>query len=384
MILKKLFFPGKFDDAYLYMGWLHLVTCERSLISMEVSELAAVIDKHVVPEAKGLAAYLFARNDWLSSESFRALMSNKEMSTAFRKMVDAMPDALEVQWTHFDLPNTSTSSLSVGAGDFVDMRFYGQRLYVGTTEGLWDLDVEWKKELSFDRAKKRLDSSCMSISAGFGTVNASCGKDGLFTFTNDLNQVAAATTLPIQQQATSLRTGWHGYDIVSYVGGGDANLYITEQEKVSNGQNRETTIVIGVRDRKDFVPASAFGEGELARENIRFMFHSSHAIYVQSFSGQLLQWTLARNTTEPNIKNTVHRESVAPILSGTAIRHGLVLETLDAILLARLESSTIQLLDRSAISSRTFSVSKRFKELVAITAEDGVWLISIVDHEEVK
>lgn len=64
MKLLRLFIPGSYEDAQLYMGHLVAVDSERVLRLVEVERLAQQLESRY-PAWQGVLTFAFARNDWL-------------------------------------------------------------------------------------------------------------------------------------------------------------------------------------------------------------------------------------------------------------------------------------------------------------------------------
>src|SRR5262245_45536398 len=95
MKFAKLFFPGNFEDAYVYMGWLNCFTTERDLRMFNLERVSQQVAQRV-PEAAGVVQHCFARNDWVSSEQFRTLMKDQSFRADFLSAVDRLPEPFEV------------------------------------------------------------------------------------------------------------------------------------------------------------------------------------------------------------------------------------------------------------------------------------------------
>src|SRR6266851_1060976 len=129
--ILRVFLPGDFEDAYVYMGWLIVLTSRRSLRLYNMEQAADNIDASH-PRASPVAHYFFARNDWFRSGPFRALMSHDELSRLFWQSTEGFPASLDAS-SHFVL--ASEYDLGIESSVLLDLACYGGRLYIGASDG---------------------------------------------------------------------------------------------------------------------------------------------------------------------------------------------------------------------------------------------------------
>jgi hypothetical protein len=86
MRTATVYIPGDFEDAYLYMGWLVVITAERSFRFYNLDDIVAEISKRV-PGSAYIAELMFRHNEWLTSAQFISLIKTpsaaKEVVTQF-------------------------------------------------------------------------------------------------------------------------------------------------------------------------------------------------------------------------------------------------------------------------------------------------------------
>jgi len=76
MKIAKLFFPGIYEDAYVYMGRLFILTEQRTILVYDLDKLVNSLEQDSEKRVSGslpIPTYMFSRNDWLSSSQFKSL-----------------------------------------------------------------------------------------------------------------------------------------------------------------------------------------------------------------------------------------------------------------------------------------------------------------------
>lgn len=380
MKILRVFVPGDFEDAYLYMGWLTLLTSTRSLRMYNVERVTALIDGDL-PGSTPIAQYFFARNDWLQSAPFKNLMSNAEVSTAFWDAVGRFPPDVSVDRY---LTEPTEQHLDLRSDVVLDLRYYGGRLYLAANDGLYDLTVDWQEPHLLEAPRRRLDAPCLSVSAGFGTVNASCGSNGLFSGMGELDNMRERSASEMVSVASeSVRTGWLHYDLVNYASNSRPSLHTTTHEpsrQEADGERQMITQISHIPFSLTYLLGRVEEEGEDPRDDIQFVFNSNNTIFVNTYRGRLLTLRLAATQLghPPQVRFSSHLEGAGTrILSAHWCRSGVVFETDERVLLLA-DGERYVLLDSPVLSVRAFATSKRYQNLVTATTEQGVWLISAV------
>jgi len=178
----SLFLPGSFEDVYIYMGRLIILTAERSLRLYKLEHIVDDLEKRF-SSSRPVFTYLFTRNDWLASTQFGALLRNRSIHSAFlTSMQQASRQPYVEIPTHLNYLELERE-LKIPVRILLDFAVYNQRLYFGTDAGLYhlDTDLEDSQARVIGQPVKRLDARSMSTLAGYGAIHVSCGNDGLFT-----------------------------------------------------------------------------------------------------------------------------------------------------------------------------------------------------------
>ena len=383
MRILKLFIPGDFEDAQLYMGYLLAFTADRQLRIVELEPLTHALHERY-PMWRGLLTFAFARNDWLVTSQFHTLMSNDAFADPLRAVIDHFPaEGLEVD---VDPNAEELLGFSVEGDVLLDTLFYASRMYIGTEAGFFDFDVDWQSK-QVSRSRKRLDARCVSASAEFGAVNASCEEEGLFTGYDEFGWSTAADGGQLRHTANrSFRTAWYRTDLVNYDSLTHSSLLKGRTEEVDatyGGASRTRKLVTELsveRESLDFLLEELSRQKSLESDQIQFVWNSSGAFFVNTFERGFFTiiWSRSEDQAKERVIVTEYPGVTGRVVSVHRSGAGVIVET-DFSCHLFSEGSFISLLDEEALNVRTFSSSKRYRNLMAATVEEGVYLIAIVD-----
>jgi hypothetical protein len=162
---------GAFDDTFYYMGQLIAVRIDRTLVTMNLEE---ELEQHFRGSVPAILQFFFLHNEWLGKGQvplfFEIPEVTKGLQAAGRR---SEPLALQPEWRLI-----ISTDRSFGRGSILDLQAYRRRLYVSTTEALYDVDFDVEYgELEVYGVRKRLDARCLATSVKYGTVVASCGSE---------------------------------------------------------------------------------------------------------------------------------------------------------------------------------------------------------------
>jgi len=382
MKILRMFFPGTFEDAQVYMGHLALFTADRDVRFVELQRLASRLElRH--PAWRGVMTMAFARNDWLRGQVVEALTNNRQIASTLN---DALTDVADTELV-VDADAIETEGLGRFTPDadlILDTAFYGSRLYLATNDGLFDYDIDWQL-LRVDRSRKRLDARCVSANAEYGAVNASCESDGLFTGYDEFGWRGHATNVDgaalVQTAPKSVRTSWLGTDLVNYEGPAEPELLVASVEEVERdeGTTYRTKVVTHFSTPTDNLAplvADLKTQRGISRSSVQFVWNSSRAFFINTYDKGFFS---AAPTAKPgkSYNFTRHGTTDGRIVGVHRSGVGWILET-DFRVYALSGGTLVELLDEEPLSVRTFEGSKRFRNLIAVTVENGVHLISVL------
>jgi len=389
MKTANLFIAGQFDDALLYMGRLLVFTARRSLLVWDIDQLANQVTARL-PQCGAMPTFMFARNDWFDTPATQRLLNDEATLRLLTAQMDAFPNVLEMKdaspLQQLDLPGVHGPLLDVGA--------YWRRLYVGTTVGLFHVDLEWESDrrLSPYDSEKRLEGRCLHISVGFGAVCASCGDDGLFFKTDEFGWLNRPAQEFRHYSVRSLRTEWLGANLVNYSSPTEFKFIGTNTE--NRRRVREQGNVLDERRVPEERRVIVFVEGPqelnyltdllgVRPDDIQFAYNSADRFFINTTSGEMIQLTLKRPRRKrlPKPAGVEHYEAApAQVLSAHSTSVGVVFETESSVVLFS-RGLWRPIITSPVLSVRTFQRSIRYRQLVATTMSEGVLLTGLFDDE---
>src|SRR4051812_12066327 len=153
------FLPGSFEDAFVYMNTLVVVTTDREILTTRFDRL---IHRSAIGRDSQLLAGLFLlRNDFLEEEGTRSMLKDSLLSESLARRVSQTEEALldldewEGRLGYEDL---------LGEGTLLDLQIYNQRLFAGTTHGVVQTNLLFElDDLRFSAPIKRTDARCLSL-----------------------------------------------------------------------------------------------------------------------------------------------------------------------------------------------------------------------------
>ena len=391
MIIAKLFIPGRFEDAYIYMGRLILVTGDLSFRHYNLNQMVERLEgknSRNVPAAR----YLFARNDWSSTEQFRLQMRDPDIAKAFIGAIYGLGEMVVLDNSVFP---EGEQAIGLPIDALLDMTIYRRRVYVASDGGFFDMEVGWEEtELPISQLRKRFDAPCYNISASYGTANVSCGDAGLRSFYDDFNTLEQnrARVLdddPEQTATSSLRSGWFGNDLINYTGRSDATILhgvIQKLDRPEAGERKVITGLTGYQSDMDFLFQSLKRKYQLNRDEIDLVWNSTASLYVQTKKNNFYSADVQTGDDgEREVRYSKEFDGgIGRILAATMVRVGkkaaLVAEAYDRVSIL-VEGKWQLVTEGQALTVRTFPGSKRYKNLIAITLNNGVMLASIFDEQ---
>lgn len=379
----RLFIPGSFEDAQLYMGHLVAFTSEGDAQLVELEPLTNRLETRY-PAWKGLLTLAFARNDWLTGAVMTSLARNQVFADAINAVAEQVAGT-ELQLSDHDVALLPLAGFEQDGDVILDTSFYGARLYLGTTAGLFDYDIDWQ-ERTVDRSRQRLDARCVGTAAEYGAVNASCEEEGLFTAYDEFGWRSGSEngSLELQQTAPrSMRASWFGTDLVNYESPAALALLRASVEDVTPDaaaiprKRKVVTRFSSPTHELDALISDLTAQSGVASDDLQFVWNSSRAFFINTYSHGFFT-AVKTTTTASGNRFTHHGEADGRVVAVHRFPpQGWVIETdFRAYLWAGGE--LIELLDAEPMSVRTFEGSKRYRQLIAVTVEDGLHLISAI------
>jgi hypothetical protein len=390
MKVVSLSFPGRFEDAFLYMGKLFAITENRSVCIYDMNQITRKLEED--DEALlDVPTHLFCKNELSTSSLFKDRLKDRLNREDFINAVNHL-ELEQVQITP-EYGNSVEWDLEISADIILDLNIYNRRAYIGTNKGLYHLDLHWDSEdiVQIDQPKQRLDAKCVYTTAKCGTVNASCGSEGWVSFLDDFALGVNNTPKEKYKQEYSLRTNWLGLDVVNYPTAVSPTLLRSIVSNASKeisdeyDSKQRGRIVTDIQD-KELKLDSLFSNLESYREfnldNIQFISNSSSALFINTYDSGLFALGLNKETHTFNYANKYEgmNEIVSSLHTIRIIGGGTIFETEEKVLLFA-KRKFIPIFDDEVISIRTFPNSLHYNNIVSITTSEKILLISIFDDD---
>ncbi|MEH2411624.1 hypothetical protein [Nostoc sp.] len=387
-------FSGIFEDAFLYMGRLIIITEDNSV---RVYNMKDVVNKLEEDETLlDAPTLLFFRNDLIDQAEFSERLNDDTGKADFLKAIEQIElksieiDANFIEYVELDL--------KIKADILLDLNIYNRRLYISTNKGLYHLDIDWESEniTPINEPQKRLDTKCIYTTAKFGTVNASCGSEGLFSFIDDFSLGMNNTPKQNHIPEYSVRNAWLNFDVVNYSTTINSTLFNTlktqsQQEPLESKKNfeQESWIVTDL-NKSEFDFNNLFVnsnlENKIDLENIQFVYNSSKSLFLSTYDGSLFILGLDNNSSSPipRVSYSYQYRGLGSLVSSIHTlgvkKAGIILEMDEQVLLFA-HGKFIPIFNSEVISIRTFAGSRHYKNIVSLTTSNEVLLIAIFDEE---
>jgi hypothetical protein len=380
--------PGAFEDAFYYMGQLIAVTADRTLVAID---LERTLYEHFHRRVPAIYQFYFLHNEWLDRQHVKLLLSIPEVD---RGLWDAGKRheslVIEPTWQRIN-----TSGENPGRGAVLDLQAYNRRLYISTTEGLFDADFSVSYgDLELGDVKKRLDARCISTSLKYGSLVASCGSEGLFAAYDDFGAIGQDRP-PLQRaEEASSRASWFGYSLTNYSNATSLQFLSghrqdTNKRRASVDTIYQESIVDPVlpisTDRHGQQSVVVTGLEEDARSSKRLAEDAAGADFVaNSFN----YFFIHMPTSEYRFYMRRHRNGhivgaradestgeVDTVLSTHTFHSGIVVESFNSVCLITPVGAN-RIYDGAALKVRTFPSGTYGVNVIAVVDEEGLNLIS--------
>jgi len=387
MRTAALHIQGDFEDAYLYMGWLVVVTAERSFRFYGLDEIVSEI-RNTLPDSTYVAELMFRHNEWLTTAQFNSLAKTSSLARDVITQFDLFPDPCfevprEVSFKEYDI--------RVGTSVVLDYFIYNRYVYVGGKDGLFSAFVDWDSDVPVltEQFRRRLDARCMNVTGRFGAVVASCGDDGLLWAAESpygLDEPQGAQWE--RAEDTSIRARWLASGIVNYKTATEPDLLGIRKARSRERRSEDDGSLVVTSIGEDRFPLQERLLSEIRSHSpgvfdaglIQYIFNSDKVVFIFTFDGHFFALDVKSRRVGPPLLRFNHtfKGAETRILSAAATKLGVVLET-DHRVLHFANGEWTSVIESSALSVRTFPNAKNFHNLIAITTEQGVYLVGMYD-----
>ncbi|WBX72876.1 hypothetical protein PG913_08155 [Tenacibaculum pacificus] len=394
--MKTLKFTLEVDaiESYIYSGHLFLILLNGRIA---YSPLSRIIYKLIneYPDFENLIRVSFQRNDYLNNRQAEIFFGIGEMKKSFIDLWKKASEEMEFQIILDE--NDYTVIDEVPTMPVLDLKMYAMRLYIGSKEGLYEINLNSDDRYNLEPTKpqKRFDAKVTCLNAKSGEIIISSNSNGLFhgTFLNSSN------SLKVNEKSVSkksIRTGWSGYDVINYDKQNDFEYYVNETEKIEDklnyskfDENSERRRITDFGSSK-FDLSTLLAYSRIEKEQINYCFNSSTSGFFFMKDGSFVNINLkkpkdknlyfvSRNKALPTLKNG-NANFLKP-LSTSIVPEGCVVEYFDKVVLY--QNSKAKIIEESpSINVRTYPSSKRYRNLISVTKEKEITIHSIFPFKE--
>jgi hypothetical protein len=173
----RLRLPGQWSDGWLYKEHLILWSRNGTMHIASLDDLAQAVRDQASPGVAVAADYGIFRNDWKASEQFRRISS-----------LSGVRDSIFQDFPSNETPATvivKSFSPSVVASDAVpgfllDVAIYANRIYMGSTDGLFESRFFPDEPEQRNPLVQRLGDKVTAVNAKYSAVNSSAEEHGLW------------------------------------------------------------------------------------------------------------------------------------------------------------------------------------------------------------
>jgi len=185
----------------------------------------------------------------------------------------------------------------------------------------------------------------------------------------------------------SRRTSWLEQNIVNYSDHNHLDLFKSSSEQTTERESGGRVLTAIESKSKDlgYLFEDAQMKYSILREEIQFTFNSNTRLFLHTNTGFLHSIQLSSPDNNDIIRlgrDEKSKEPIGRILSINSTKLGPVVETSDKVALIGKNGQFFTLSETGALMVRTFPNSKRFRNIVVITDESGVFLVSLFDESE--
>jgi hypothetical protein len=386
---------GDWCDGWLYKEHMLLWARDGFLHVLPIKRIIQYLERETGSTTAVVLEYLLFRNDWKASEQFRRIL---EIPTLKRRFVQSIRSCRDV----ITIPEALTEAVSIEAtpGILLDTEIYANRVYLATTEGLFESYFNSKLARVDQPMVARLGHRTRQVCARYGSVNAAAEEEGLwfapvlfgeerwqengetsferiaesslsasFSSRNLLNYTEDPTPAFLRAEAVReklhARANWDEWRVVSYQRPAD----ITQL----------TELALRSAHRVEFGAADAAVRAEdgsitaLGNWDYRLLLswgRSLHTINLSAYEEHDIE-------ARPGSFNQVDIDGIDPsvdILSTYPIAGGFLVELFDRILLIT-PTGAHAFFQGAAGRIKTFTQSRRYQDVALIVEENGLSLI---------
>jgi len=272
-----------------------------------------------------------------------------------------------------DVPYVEVA-LDLDASSLLDMLIFYDRLYFATDGGLFSLGSQGiEVNNRVHRPELRVSDPYYSASAGLGAVAASCGSKGLRLLLHDFDSEGRGTK-STKAAGESLRAELGYGSVVNFKSLTDYEFLVGATEKGPRGEN---ILISTRRASKSFDGPS---ERLIEQDPPDYVLWDRSRLLVFVDGQGVSVGVDIRSDARPlgRSRTVVHYGGVlGSVLSAAVLKGAVSIEGEHAVAVVADNDETAVAPTGAVISMRTYPRSHRYKRLVTVTSETGLWMIGV-------
>lgn len=396
--LRKLRFdlPGEWADGWLYKDHLILWSRTGSMYYLPLAEITKSIRKLVSPRLAVVSDYLIFRSDWKLGEQFKRLLLLPGFEQSF--LADFSESCTEIV-VPVDTVTPKYIPTEQIPGVSLDTVIYANRVYVGSTAGLFETRFNPDFPATKNAVVSRLNHRVGSVTAKYSAMNCSAGEDGLwFSPVNfgDTNWWREEKSSPRQVADVSHGNSFAFVNLLNYTDDPFPRFMRSEtvKERPHNNAEFDEYQITGYQTPTDIAGATTSAlrhsgrfrsknvmQEELGLDATQVLGNSNQRLLVAWYDSLRVVDILARTGQDIEIKPdgafySISKLEINPttILDTHSFGKGFLVELQDEVRLIN-SLGSYSLIDEPVARIRTFAHSRRHREVILLVRETGISLL---------
>lgn len=236
-IVASIRIPGEWRDAWLYREHLIVWRRDNSMMSVPVAKLVRAIAYECDRATATGLEYLLMRNDWKNSEQFRKLMEVPGVADSIRASLAAVTGGLTL---NADTLGFEPADVEPASGALLDSHIYANRIYSASTEGLFE-SYFFARPAYESKQVQLMSRRIADVSAKYACLNASAEEEGLWYSPILFEGDRESSGVPAFERIAdvSLGNSYASRHLLNYGGGAAPQFLRAEAQKGRVTENAE-------------------------------------------------------------------------------------------------------------------------------------------------
>lgn len=381
---------AKAIDSYIYAGQLFLFMQDGRIMRCSYEKVINRL-KENYPNLKPLITLAFLQNSYMHSEAAKIILGVKEVMDALHRVWDYASSTIDFVLDYKDIEQDCYMVGMVPISPVLDVKMYNKHIFLGNKTGLYEIMFDEIFGMNNPAMHKRFDAKVVHVDAKFETVVISAGHEGLFTGFIPEKEVSDVTEKEVMK--SSFRSAWSIYNIMNYERPNEFTCLVNGVERIPMGERKrkcfesqESYKILEVGKEQlsmDQLMKSVRERGKEKMNQVSYTFNSHQNGYFLKKNGKLLRMNIRSKQDDDFYYSSVIQEY--PIeksvkgekpISASILPNGCVLEYYDKVVLYQ-DGKTSIIENEPTVTVRSFVNSYRYKNLVAVTKEEGCTFHSV-------